>query len=292
MAWKREAGRLRDYIELTKPEVTFLVVISSFAGFVLGSRGPLDPARLFSALAGTALVAGGTAALNMYIERRADALMHRTARRPIPCGRVRPGSALAFGLALSAAGGAFLWTALNPLSSLLALSALAVYLLAYTPLKRRTFLCTTIGAVPGAVSPLIGWAAARGSLSAEAWALFFIQLVWQFPHFLAIAWMYREDYLRGGMVMIVPGDDRGDATFRQIVTTSALLLPASLVPALLGIAGMAYVAAAVLFGTALLALALHASAARTARRARVLLHASVAYLPLLFAVLLLDRISI
>lgn len=229
-------SRVRDYLDLTKPEVTFLVIVSAFAGYALGSRGPLDLPRLFAALAGTGLVAGGTAALNMVMERAADALMHRTARRPIPGGRIRPGSALAFGLALSAAGGAFLWAALNALSSLLALSALAVYLLVYTPLKRRTFLCTSIGAVPGAISPLIGWAAARGSLSAEAWSLFAIQLVWQFPHFLAIAWMYREDYRRGGMVMILPGDARGDATFGQIVTTSALLLPASLVPALLGAA--------------------------------------------------------
>lgn len=284
--------RLRDYLTLTKPEVTFVVVICALVGFVVGSDGAVDAGRLAAVVIGTGLVAAGTATLNMYIERADDGRMKRTARRPLPAGRIRPASALAFGLALAAAGGTGLWAIVNPLSSLLALSALAVYLLAYTPLKKRTFLCTAIGAVPGAVSPLIGWAGARGTLGAEAWMLFMIQLVWQFPHFLAIAWMYREDYARGGMMMLAPGDGRGDVTFRQIVLSSVLLVPASLLPAVLGPAGVAYAISALILGSALLAVAVRAAATRTAVRARVLVHASVIYLPLLLVSLTLDRLAL
>jgi len=287
----RFADKLGDYVTLTKPEVTFLVVVCALVGFVVGSVGPLHLGRLLVVVAGTGLVAAGTAALNMVIERADDGLMRRTSRRPIPAGRIRPASALAYGLALAAAGGAGLWVVVNPLASVLALAALAVYLLAYTPLKKRTFLCTAVGAVPGAISPLIGWAGARGTLGAEAWMLFAIQLVWQFPHFLAIAWMYREDYARGGMLMLAPGDGAGDVTFRQIVISSVLLVPASLLPAILGPASLVYAAAAIVLGTALLLVSLDAASRRTAARAKVLLHASVAYLPLLFIVLMLDRLA-
>src|SRR6266567_5778084 len=229
-----------DYWTLTKPEVNVLVLASTLAGFYLGSRGPLSGLRLVHTLLGTLLVASGTATLNQFIEREYDARMRRTANRPLPAGRLAPSWALGFGVLLSAAGALDLALAVNALSSLLALLTLGSYLAFYTPLKRRTPLCTLVGAFPGAMPPLIGWAAARGSLSLEAWVLYAILFFWQFPHFLSIAWMYREDYARAGLLMLPQNDPQGRRAARQILVTSLALLPISLLPTLLGQMGWVY----------------------------------------------------
>ena len=278
-----------DYWVLTKPEVNFLVLVSTLVGFDLAARGPLDLRLLFHTLAGTLLVASGTGTLNQYMERRSDAFMRRTANRPLPSGRLSPAAALIFGLLVSVGGGLYLWRAVNPLASALALFTLATYLLIYTPLKARTPWCTFIGAFPGAMPPLIGWAAARGSLSLEAGALYAILFLWQFPHFLAIAWMYRQDYSRAGLQMLPRGDDDGRVTARQIVAFSLALLPVSLIPAFLGQVGVAYVVGATSLGLGLLYWGVRLAGARSALLAKRLLLASVVYLPLVFALLMLDK---
>jgi len=280
---------LRDLVALAKPEVTALVVAATAIGYTLGSGARVDHAGLLAALIGTGLVSAGTAALNMFMERDADRLMLRTAGRPLPAGRIRPRAALVYGILLALAGGGMLWILANPLASVLALATLASYLLLYTPLKSRTHLCTAVGAFPGAAPPLIGWAAARGSLGVEAWALYAILFLWQFPHFLAIAWMYRQDYARAGMRMLPPADHEGEATFRQILLFSALLVPASVLPSLLGIAGGIYLWGAVVLGLSFLLSCLWAFRHRTGWHARMLLHASVVYLPLLYTLLAADR---
>lgn len=282
-------AKLTDFVTLTKPEVTSLVLAATAIGFYLGSAGPLPVGRLLGALFGTALVSAGTAALNMYLEREADGRMKRTAGRPLPAGRMHPTTALCFGLALAVAGGAYLYFQINPLSSFLALTTLATYLLLYTPLKSRTHLCTLVGAFPGAAPPLIGWAAARGTVDLEAWVLYGILFLWQFPHFLAIAWMYRQDYARAGMRMLPASDEEGSFTFREIVFFTAALVPASLLPAVLGVTGPVYAIGAAILGVGFLWSGVWASFRRTGRGARVLLHASVIYLPLLYALLALDR---
>ncbi len=278
-----------DYWVLTKPEVNFLVLISTLAGFDLAARGPLDLPLLFHTLAGTLLVASGTGTLNQYIERHSDTHMRRTANRPLPSGRLSSARALIFGLLISVFGGLYLWLAVNPLTSCLALATLATYLLIYTPLKTRTPWCTFIGAFPGAMPPLIGWAAARGTLSAEAWIVYGILFLWQFPHFLAIAWMYREDYARAGLLMLPRGDPDGRATARRILAFSLALLPVSLLPAFLGQVGWAYLVGAGAMGLGLLYYGLRLAAMRSSALAKQLLIASIVYLPLVFALLMLDK---
>ena len=228
------------YVVLTKPDVTFLVVITTVAGFYLGSIGSMEWLRLLQTVCATLLVAGGTAALNQYIERDMDSVMRRTAARPLPAGILQPVEVLWFGVATIAVGTIWLALAINALAALLALTTSVSYLGAYTPLKTRTTLATAVGAIPGAIPPLIGWAAARGNLSGGAWVLFAILFVWQFPHFMAIAWMYREDYGRAGIQMLPVVDPSGDKTYRLILITSALLIPVSLLPAVVGINGIAY----------------------------------------------------
>ena len=278
-----------DYWVLTKPEVNFLVVISTLVGFYLAARGPLDLARLLHTLLGTLLVASGTATLNQLIERDADAQMRRTASRPLPAGRLSAASALWFGLALAVVGGVYLWLAVNALTSLLALSTLASYLLVYTPLKKRTPWCTFIGAFPGAMPPPIGWAGATGHLSSEAWVLYGILFLWQFPHFLAIAWMYREDYARAGFQMLPRGDAEGRAMARLIVGYSLALLPISLLPAWMGQAGVLYFFGALLLGLMYVHSSARLAMARTNALAKRLLLASIVYLPLVLALLMLDK---
>ncbi len=281
--------RLRDFLELAKPEVTSLIVLSTLAGFYLGTRGQLDFSLLLHTLLGTALVAGGTGALNQFVERSTDARMRRTAQRPLPAGRMHPVMGLAYGSGLAAVGTVYLLLLVNPLASLLALLTLASYLLLYTPLKSRTHLCTLVGAFPGAMPPLIGWAAAQNQLTLEAWVLYGILFLWQFPHFFAIAWLYRDDYARGGIIMLPAVDPSGRATFQQIVAYSALLLPMSVLPSLLGLAGTLYLWGAVLLGLSFLAVSVWGALSRTTRRARYLLHASVLYLPALFGLLMFDK---
>lgn len=283
------SASLRDYATLAKPEVMSLILVAAGAGFYLGTEGPLDWLRLFHTLLGTGLVAGGTGTLNQVWERKTDSRMRRTAQRPLPAGRMKAATALRFGLGLSIAGTVYLWLLVSPLTTLLAVLTLATYLLLYTPLKSRTPLCTIVGAFPGAMPPLIGWAAVRGTLDLEAWVLYGILFLWQFPHFLAIAWIYREDYARGGILMEPVVDPSGKSTFRQILVTSALLVPLSAAPALLGMGGKLYLLGAIPLGLGFLAFGIWSARERTARLARYLLHASVLYLPALFALLMFDK---
>jgi len=279
------------YVVLTKPDVTFLVVITTVAGFYLGSTGPLDWGRLLHTLGGTLLVAGGTAALNQYIEREMDGLMRRTAARPLPSGQLSPGEVLAFGVAGIVIGAAWLALAVNVLSALVALATTVLYLGLYTPLKTRTTLSTAVGAIPGALPPMIGWAAAHGTLSLGGWVLFAILFVWQFPHFMSIAWMYREDYARAGIKMLPTVDPHGHATFRQIVMASAVLVWVSALPTVIGMAGIWYFFGALVLGMVLLQVGLWANRSRTNARAKWLMHATVAHIPLLLVWLILDKLA-
>jgi protoheme IX farnesyltransferase len=282
--------RAADYWTLTKPEVNLLVLVTTLVGFQLASRGPLDVGKLIHTLVGTLLVASGTATLNQYLERDSDAMMRRTARRPLPAGRLRAGEALGLGIFLAAAGGVELWWAASLLASVLALVTLVTYLLIYTPLKKRTPLCTLVGAFPGAMPPLIGWAAAGNGLGREAWVLYAILFLWQFPHFLAIAWMYREDYGRAGLKMLPANDPQGTSTMRRILGYSVALVPVSLVPAFMGRVGLAYMAGASVLGLGLVYAGIRLAAVRSNSLARGMVLASITYLPLLLVLLMVDGV--
>jgi len=284
------SAALGDYWTLTKPEVNFLIVVTSMAGFYLGSpAGGFRLLLLVHTILGTLLVASGTATLNQYMERLYDARMRRTACRPLPAGRLAPGRALWFGILLSLAGGAYLALAVNWLASALACFTLLTYLLLYTPLKRKTPLCTLIGAFPGAMPPLIGWAGARGRLGTEAWVLYAILFLWQFPHFLSIAWMYREDYDRAGYQMLPSGAHRGSSMAWQVVLFSLALLIVSLVPSFLGFEGNVYFLGTLLLGLAFLFYGTRLALARSNSLARRLVLASVIYLPLVWTLMVLDK---
>jgi protoheme IX farnesyltransferase len=278
------------FVALTKPDVSFLVVMTTLAGYYLGSHGSLDWARMFHTVFGTTLVAAGTSALNHYIERASDAFMRRTASRPLPTGQLRPRDAAIFGTSLVVLGTVYLALVAGPLAAGLGLFTSVSYLALYTPLKKRTTFATAVGAIPGAMPPLIGWVAARGSLSKEAWLLFAIMVLWQFPHFFSIAWMYREDYARAGIKMLPTVDPKGTRTFRQIIGGAILLLPVSLFPALVGMAGILYFFGAIVLGLMLIQLCLWASANRTNVRAKWLMHATVLHLPLLLGLMMYDKI--
>jgi protoheme IX farnesyltransferase len=280
--------RVRDYWTLTKPEVNFLVLIATAVGFELGWQGAFRLAPLLNTLLGTLLVASGTATLNQYIERSFDARMRRTAKRPLPAGRLSSMEALLFGLALSLGGAVYLAVAVNLLASSLAAATLVSYLAIYTPLKRRSAWCMFIGAFPGAAPPLIGYAAARGALHLEAWVLFALVFLWQFPHFLSIAWMYREDYSRAGYHML-PLDDGGRSMAWQMAISSVVLLPVSLAPAWFGAAGLPYLLGALVLGLAFSGFGIRLAITRSRTLARRLLLASVLYLPVLFGLLMLDK---
>ncbi len=284
-----ERGSLLDYVELSKPEVTALILVATAVGFLAAETGALRAALLFHTLLGTLLVAAGTAALNQFCERETDARMRRTEQRPLPARRMAPARALAFGLATVVAGVCYLAATANVLAALLASLTVTSYLLLYTPLKRKTAACTTVGAFPGAVPPLIGWAASTGELGLGAWILYAILFLWQFPHFLAIAWMYREDYGRAGIVMLPVTEPDGRSTVRRVLLCSLALVPVSLLPSLFGMAGSLYFAGALLLSLAFFYCGLRLALARTLVEARRLLRASVIYLPLLYGLLLLDR---
>ena len=281
--------RLADYWTLTKPEVNFLVLVSTLVGFYLASRGGLDFSRLFHTLMGTLLVASGTGTLNQYIERQSDKQMRRTANRPLPAGRLGSAEALWFGIVLAGLGGWELWVFANPLASSLALLTLGTYLLAYTPLKKRTPLCTLVGAFPGAMPPLIGWAAVRNSLGLEAWGLYAILFLWQFPHLLAIAWMYREDYARASLQLLPRNDREGRTTAWQILGYSLVLIPASLMPVFLGQAGKVYLVGALVLGLGFFHFGMRLALQRSNSLARRLVLASIVYLPLVFGLLMVDK---
>jgi protoheme IX farnesyltransferase len=280
---------LSDYIQLTKPRITFLVIVTTFIGFLLGSSGPIEYVLLFHTIFGTALVAAGASALNMVLEWDVDARMRRTENRPIPSGRITVIQALFFGSVLSAVGLIYLLVFVNPLTSALAAITLALYLFAYTPLKRKTSLCTVIGAVPGAIPPMMGWTAVQGSIGFQAWWLFCILFLWQLPHFLAIGWLYREDYARGGFPMLPVTDTNGIQTSRQVIINTLALIAVSLLPAFLGLSSPLYLAGALILGILFLIMGIRLSQTKSSLSARQLLLASVLYLPLLLSLLVLDK---
>ena len=287
----RAPSKWWTYVVLTKPDVTFLVVITTVAGFYLGSRGPMDWFLLLQTVCGTMLVAGGTAALNQYAERDMDSLMRRTAARPLPSGQLQPMEVLVFGAGAIFVGSIWLALDVNGLAALIALATCLLYLGAYTPLKKETPLATAVGAFPGALPPLIGWAATTGSVSLGGWVLFAILFFWQFPHFMSIAWMYRQDYARAGIKMLPVVDPKGDATFAQIIWTSLVLVPASLLPSLIGMTGIRYFFGALVMGMMLAQVGLWANRTRTNVRAKWLMHATVAYIPLLLVWMIFDKLG-
>ena len=281
--------RTGDYVALAKPRLNFLVVVSALAGYAMAGGETSDALRLIATVLGTALVAGGASAFNQILEREPDALMRRTRLRPLPDGRLQARDALAFALIMSLAGVATLWAGANLLSAAVALATLLIYAVVYTPLKQRTSLSTVIGAIPGALPPVIGWAAARDSLSQGAWVLFGIVFLWQLPHFLAIAWMYREDYARAGFPMLPVIEPDGRSTARQAVIYSAALLPLSLAPTLIGMTGTLYFGGALALTLAFFAMAVKFGATRTMGDARRLFFASIVYLPLVWILMIADR---
>jgi protoheme IX farnesyltransferase len=282
-------GAMASYLALTKPRITWLILMSTGVGYYFGIAGSWSLTSLIHTLIGTALLASGTAALNQWFEVEADARMNRTRNRPLPSGEISRPRAFWFAAALSAAGFLELGLAVNWLSAGLGLFTLASYLFAYTPLKRRTPHSTTVGAIPGAMPPLIGYAAAHGALTAEAWALYAILFVWQFPHFYSIAWMYREDYSRAGIRMLPVADRDGSSTARHILLTSLLLIPVSLAPAFLSMTGKIYLGGAIAMGLVFLYACLKAHRGLTYATARRVLLTSVLYLPALYGLMLLDR---
>ncbi len=282
----------RDYLELTKPRLSSLVLVTAAVGFWLGMRPGDSLAPLAPALLGLMLVVGGANALNEWSERELDALMQRTKHRPLPAGRLTPAQAQRFGVGCLMAGLAVLTLFVNALSAGLAAFSAASYLFLYTPLKRRTPLCTLIGAIPGALPPMIGWAAARGALGSGAWALFAILFIWQLPHFLALAALYQEDYARAGFKMLPIIAPDGSATARQLVLYGAALLPASLFPSVTGLTGPASFYGALLLGALFLVIVVGAARRRSLPSARRLFFASILYLPALLALLAWDRVSV
>jgi heme o synthase len=284
-------AQMKDYWVLTKPEVNVLVVASTFAGYYMAKQGSAPAGRLFHTLLGTVLVASGTATLNQFIERTGDASMRRTAQRPLPSGRLAPWKALTFGVITGLVGALELWREVNALASLLAVATLLSYLLIYTPLKRRTAWCTFLGAFPGAMPPLIGWAAVRGSIAPQAWLLFAVVFLWQFPHFLAIAWLYRQDYQRAGLRMLPAFDENGRFTSYEIVVLTIALVAITLIPAALRYEGIVYLIGAAVVGGLFLREASRMLSQRSLPTARRLLHVSVIYLPVLFVLMALDKLK-
>lgn len=284
------SSRPGAFVALTKPDVSFLVILTTAAGYYMGVRGPVDWLHLLHAVFGTTLIAAGTAALNHYIERDVDAQMRRTASRPLPSGQLEPQEALWFGLSLAIVGAADLWITAGILGSALGVVTCLSYLLAYTPLKKRTVWATFIGAFPGAIPPMIGWVAATGHLEKGAWLLFAILFFWQFPHFLAISWMYREDYARAGILMLPVVDPEGKRTFRQILLAASALVAVSVLPAVVGLAGILYFFGALVVSTALVQVCLWAAVAKTNQRAKWLMHATVLHIPVLLGLMLYDKL--
>ncbi len=289
---------MRDYIALTKPRITWLILMSTGIGYFFGLPGapnwlgflqtvPFWP--LVHTIIGTGLIASGTAALNQWYEREADRHMRRTSARPLPSGRISAPHALAYGAALSVAGFFELWLGVNLLAASIGAFTLASYLFLYTPLKQRTWWSTTIGAIPGAMPPMIGFAAAAGAITRESWVLFAILFLWQFPHFYSIAWMYKEDYARAGIRMLPVVEPDCRSTARQIVLYGVALIPVSLIPGILGMSGRIYLIGAFLLGLWFLYSGVRVALERSLARARGVLITSVLYLPLIYGLMLLDR---
>lgn len=283
-------GRTSDFLALTKPRLNLLVLITTLGGLYLAAPDGVPPLILLHTLIGTALVAGGASALNQVLERDTDGLMRRTRTRPVPSGRLQPLQGTRFGILLSVCGLIELTLAVNVATAAVAGVTLASYVLLYTPLKRRTWLSTLIGAFPGALPPVIGWAAATGEISLPALTLFAIVFAWQIPHFLAIAWIYREDYARAGLPLLPVIEPDGRSTGRQALFFAAALLPIGAAPAFIGLAGSTYATAALSLSAGLLALTVTFARERTVIAARRLFIASIVYLPMLWAVLVADRL--
>jgi len=281
----------REFLTLAKPEITLMVMISAGVSCLMASNS-LNLVVLTHTVLGTGLVAAGAATLNQFMERVLDGNMRRTSKRPLPAGKLTAQAALAFGISLSAGGTIYLIYFLNAVTALLGLFTLFSYLFLYTPLKRKTRLCTLVGAFPGAAPILMGWAGANNNLSLEAWVLYAILFLWQFPHFYAIGWLYREDYARAGMLMLPAVDDNdGRTTFRAILISTQLLIVASLVLTFIAPVGPLYFPLAIILGLSFYYVAYRASVSRSKSAAKLLLHASVIYLPLLYLAMLIDRIK-
>jgi len=282
-------SRVFDFAELVKARLTLLVLLTTAAGFYLGAQSPINYTALFHVVFGTAAAAAGAAALNQWWERKLDALMCRTRTRPVPAGRMRPVEALTLGVVLSIFGVGYLAVACNVLSATLAALTILIYIFGYTPLKRASTANTLVGAIPGAIPPMIGWAAARGTIEAGAWSLFAILLLWQLPHFFAIAWMYRDDYSRAGFRMISSNDSSGERSASQSVFFCILLLVIAGLPTFLGIATLVYLAIELALGGLFIAVAMRFLKKRTVRAARLLFITSIVYLPLLLGALVLTK---
>jgi protoheme IX farnesyltransferase len=282
----RRRVRFADFLELTKPRITFLVLITTLVGFYMGSRDGLNFLLLFHTILGTGLVASGASALNQYFERELDARMARTRGRPLPDGRLVPNDALVFSAIIALAGVGYLAFFVNPLTALLGSATLAGYILVYTPLKTRTKLCTIIGAFPGAAPPVMGWTAARGEVDAVALSLFAILFLWQMPHFFAIAWIFTEDYTRAGFSM----HGSGESTSRQIIFFCCALIPISILPTFFGLTGMIYLLGAILLGFIYLGYGFAVALFRSNTHAHRLLRISVLYLPALLLLMMLDKV--
>ena len=286
----RARQRVADFTALTKPRVVLMVLVTALVGFYLGSTGEPDYRALAHMLIGAALAAAGCLALNQFLERDIDARMERTRLRPLPGGRLDPTEALAFGAALAAAGVLYLTFTVNPLSGLVAATIVGSYLFLYTPLKRKTALCSVVGAIPGALPPVLGWAAATGEVGPGAWVLFGILFLWQLPHTLAIGMLYREDYARAGIRVLPVIDQDGTVTGRQVICDCLALLAVGLLPTLTGLAGLIYFLGAFVLGAGLLACGCALAISRSLLDARRLLIASLLYLPALFGLMALDKV--
>ncbi|MBA3350854.1 MAG: protoheme IX farnesyltransferase [Blastocatellia bacterium] len=287
LGWRLRIGA---FVELTKPRIAFMLILTSAAGFYLGTTGSFDFPLFFNAMIGIGILAFGVATLNQYIERDTDALMDRTKDRPIPSQRLTPVEGLVFGVTQCLVAEIYLYFLVNPLTAALGLSVIVGYVFLYTPLKTKTSASTAIGAIPGAMPPLMGWTASAGEMTVGAWALFLLLFLWQFPHFLAIAWMYREQYAKAGILMLPVVEPSGRITARQIVLFSIMLVPVSLAPFFLGFAGVAYLVGAILLGLWFLYQSIRTARAKTTTEARRLLMVSVMYLPLIFGLLVIDHL--
>lgn len=281
--------RLAAFYELTKPRITFLIVLMSATGFALGTQGSINYVLLLHTMIGITLLCSGVSTLNQYIERNLDSLMRRTAARPLPTRKLTPMQSLIFGVGLCFLAEIYMAVLVNPLTAALGITVIIGYVFLYTPLKTRTSFSTIIGAFPGAMPPLMGWTAASNELHIGAFVLFAIQFFWQFPHFLAIAWMYREDYARAGIKMLPVLEDNGSVTARQIVLYTMTLIPVSLLPTLMGFAGLSYFVGALILGLLFLAMSLRMAVTKSRQDAKRLLMVSVFYLPLLFVLMIFNQ---
>ncbi len=282
------SAKVGAYLELTKPRITFMVVLSALAGFCMASKGSINWIQFLHFALGVSLLSSGTSTLNQFIERESDKLMRRTMSRPLPAGKLSATAALMFGLLTALLGEAYLALVVNPLTAWLGLAALVSYVLMYTPLKQRTTLCTAIGAFPGALPPLLGWAAASNELALGGAVMFAILFLWQFPHFHAIAMMYAEDYARANIKMLPVVEPDLKSTSLQIIGYAALLMPISFLPFFLGMSGWVYLIAAILLGTWFLYISINTAYTKTKADARTLLKTSVIYLPILYIVMVLN----